>query len=145
MATISYQSYGLRWAAAFGAFGGIGAGLIAGAATAVVPDAIFRRIARCGAWAAAISWGGLAAGVMPVRVDIGSVPQGLLWGFAGALAGLAAMPVGWWVGKALSPVVVFFEELAPYLTEMARPLGHSPPASSRSRWSLVGSTARCGD
>jgi hypothetical protein len=32
------------------------------------------------------------------------------------------MPAGWSVGKALSPVVVFFEELGPYLAEMARPL-----------------------
>jgi hypothetical protein len=32
------------------------------------------------------------------------------------------MPLGWSVGRRLSPVIVFFEELGPYLAEMARPL-----------------------
>jgi hypothetical protein len=32
------------------------------------------------------------------------------------------MPVGLSVGKRLGPIVVFFEELGPYLAEMARPL-----------------------
>jgi hypothetical protein len=38
------------------------------------------------------------------------------------LGGAAVMPLAWSAGRALGPVVVFFEELGPYLAEMARPL-----------------------
>jgi hypothetical protein len=122
LVTLTYQSYNFGWAALFGAFGGLGAGLMAGAATAVVPDPAFRRAVRLGGSAAAVCWGGLPAGLMPVRVEVGSAAQGLVWGMTGVVFGLAVMPAGWAVGKSLSPVVVFFEELGPYLAEMARPL-----------------------
>ncbi len=122
LVSLTYRSYNIGWAALFGAFGGVGAGLMAGAATAVVPDRLFRRAVRLGAWAAAICWGGLAAGAMPVRVQVGSLPQGLAWGMAGIVTALIAMPLGWSVGKRMSPIVVFFEELGPYLAEMTRPL-----------------------
>jgi hypothetical protein len=122
IAVRAYRSYTFGWAAVFGLCGGLGAGAIAGAATAVVPDPSFRRIVRIGAWTAAICWGGLAAGAYPIRVDIGTPSHGVAWGLVGVLAGVLAMPLGLSVGKRLSPVVVFFEELGPYLAEMARPL-----------------------
>jgi MFS family permease len=130
LVTLTYQSYNFGWAAVFGAFGGVGAGLMAGAATAVVPDPAFRRAVRLGAWAAAVCWGGLAAGVFPLRGVIGSIPQAVAWGLGGTAFGLAAMPLGWLVGKRLSPVVVFFEELGPYLAEMARPLAVQLPSQA---------------
>jgi hypothetical protein len=120
--SLAFGSYDYRWACLVGAFGGVGAGLMAGAVWEVVPDSAFRRLVRYGAWAAAVTWGVLGAASPYVSGGIGTRGQNLVWGVWGALGGVLAMPVSWEVGRWLSPVIVFFEELGPYLTEMTRPL-----------------------
>jgi hypothetical protein len=119
---LAFGSYDYRWATLVGAFGGVGAGLMAGAAWEVVPDTAFRGFVRYGAWAAAVSWGALAAGSPYVHAGMGTRGQVLAWGIWGAFGGMLALPVSWEVGRRLSPVIVFFEELGPYLAEMTRPL-----------------------
>lgn len=124
LTALTYSGYDYRWAGLFGAFGGLGAGLMGGAADSAVHEPAFRRAIRLGAWAAAVSWGGLCGGAAPfMTAGIGTAPQASLWGAVAILCALPTMPLGWRIGALLSPIVVFFEELGPYLAEMTRPLG----------------------
>ncbi len=123
LTTLTYGGYDYRWAGVFGAFGGLGGGLMGGAAYSAVHDSAFRRVARLGGWAAAIAWGGLSGGAGPfLTAGVGTPLDALLWGTFAVFCALPAMPAGWAVGSRLSPIVVFFEELGPYLAEMTRPL-----------------------
>jgi hypothetical protein len=115
-----------RWsvpiAALWGVAAGLGASLMVGAAFGHASD----KKGRFTLLVTALSVGGgsgFLAGVAGfVVVPAASTAQAVLWGAAGAGGGLVAAPIGRRLGEWFRPAVVFFEDLWPYLREMATPL-----------------------
>lgn len=97
-----------------GFFGGLGGGLLSGVAFG-------KKGLRYGL-ALGLTWGVLAGtSPYPFLPDTPSALVGAGWsalGFAGALLGL---PFGLWLGRKIRPIVFVFDELRPYLSEMAVP------------------------
>lgn len=97
-----------------GFFGGLGGGLLSGVAFG-------KQGVRYGL-ALGLTWGVIAgASPYPFLPDTPSVFVGAGWsalGFVGALFGL---PFGLWLGRKIRPIVFVFDELRPYLSEMAVP------------------------
>jgi hypothetical protein len=116
-----------RWnvaiAALWGVAAGLGASLMVGAAFGHASDDKGRFALLVTALAVGGGSGFLAGVAGMVVTPAASTVQGVFWGAAGATGGLAAAPLGRRLGEWFRPAVVFFEDLWPYLREMAMPLG----------------------